>query len=115
MNIEAYREYCLRKPHTTEDFPFDENVLVFRIGGKIYSLCDVNSFESANLKCDPERAVELRERYEGIVPGYHMNKVHWNTVSMNGSVPDSIIRELVDQSYDLIKASLSKKVREQLG
>lgn len=115
MNIEAYREYCLSKPNTTEDFPFDENVLVFRVGGKIFSLCDVHLFESVNLKCDPERAVELREQYSGIVPGYHMNKVHWNTVAMDGSVPDTLIRELVDHSYQLIIRSLPKKVREQLG
>lgn len=115
MNIEEYREYCLSLPHTTEDFPFDEEVLVFRVGGKIFSLTNINGFESVNLKCDPERAVELRERYDGIRPGYHMNKQHWNTIVMDGSVPDALVCELVQHSYALIFRSLPAKLRQQLG
>lgn len=115
MNIEDFRIYCLKKPHVTEDFPFDESTLVFRIGGKIFALCDINDFEGVNLKCDPEKAVELREQYDGITPGYHMSKKHWNTVLTDESVPHQVFLQLIDHSYDIVKASLPKKLREQLG
>ncbi|WP_194976920.1 MmcQ/YjbR family DNA-binding protein [Aquiflexum lacus] len=112
MNITFFREYCLSKPGTSEDTPFDENTLCFKVGDKIFAIIDIELFESVNLKCDPERAVELREEFAGIVPGYHMNKKHWNTVSFDGSVPDKIVLELVDHSYDLIFKSLPKNKRE---
>lgn len=114
IDLESIREYCLSKPGTTEDLPFDEETLAFRVAGKIFALCDISNFESMNLKCDPERAVELRERYSGIIPGYHMNKTHWNTVSADGSVPRELFLELIDHSYDLIRASLPKKMRDTL-
>jgi predicted DNA-binding protein (MmcQ/YjbR family) len=114
MDIEFYRTYCLSKNGVTEDFPFDENVLVFRVGGKIFSLCDVNEFVSINLKCDPEKAVEYREKYHGVRPGYHMNKKHWNTIETSGDVPRKVLLELVDHSYDLVFSSLPKKQRESL-
>jgi len=114
MNITFFREYCLTKPGTTEDTPFDENTLCFKVGGKIFAIIDIELFESVNLKCDPERAVELREQFDGIVPGYHMNKKHWNTVSFDGSVPDNLILELVDHSYDLIFKSLPKNSRDSI-
>jgi predicted DNA-binding protein (MmcQ/YjbR family) len=115
MNIEDFRIYCLKKHDVTEDFPFDESTLVFRIGGKIFALCDINDFDGVNLKCDPEKAVELREQYDGVTPGYHMSKKHWNTVLTDGSVPAQVFQELIDHSYDIVKASLPKKLREQLG
>ncbi len=114
MDLEQIREYCLNKPGTTEDLPFDEETLVFRVAGKIFALCDITRFESMNLKCDPERAVDLRERYPGIIPGYHMNKTHWNTVAADGSVPPELFLELIDHSYELIRNALPKKVRENL-
>lgn len=114
MTLEDFRAHCLNKPGFSEDFPFGPEVLVFRVGGKIFALLDVDAFESVNLKCDPERAVELRERYEGIKPGYHMNKQHWNTVDAQGSVPGKLLLELADHSYELVKASLPKKLRESL-
>ena len=114
MNITFFREYCLSKPGASEDTPFDENTLCFKVGNKIFAIIDIELFESVNLKCDPERAVELREEYTGIVPGYHMNKKHWNTVSFDGSVPDKLILELVDHSYDLIFNSLPKQKRESI-
>lgn len=114
MTLEDFRAHCLKKPGFSEDFPFGPEVLVFRVGGKIFALLDVDAFESVNLKCDPERAVELRERYEGIKPGYHMNKQHWNTVDAQGGVPGKLLLELADHSYELVKASLPKKVREGL-
>jgi predicted DNA-binding protein (MmcQ/YjbR family) len=115
MNIEQYRELCLSLPHVTEDMPFDENVLVFRIGGKIFTLFDVNDFTSVNLKCDPERAIELREQNDGILPGYHMSKKHWNTIRMDGSVDDQLISELVHHSYDLVFKSLTAVKRKELS
>ena len=114
MTLEDFRAHCLKKPGFSEDFPFGPEVLVFRVGGKIFALLDVDAFESVNLKCDPERAVELRERYEGIKPGYHMNKQHWNTVDAQGGVPGKLLLELADHSYELVKASLPKKLRENL-
>lgn len=115
MDIITFREYCLAKQGVTEHFPFDENTLVFKVGGKMFALCDVDEFQSVNLKCDPERAIELREQYSGIIPGYHMNKSHWNTVDVKGSVPQQLFRQLVDDSYALVVASLPKKDREKLA
>jgi predicted DNA-binding protein (MmcQ/YjbR family) len=115
MDIESFREYCLSKPGVTEDLPFDEFTLAFRVGGKIFSLCDVSTFDGINLKCDPEQAIEWREQYSGVLPGYHMNKRHWNTVATAGDVPDKILRNMIDHSYDLVLASLPRKTRASLG
>lgn len=115
MDIEAFREYCLDKPGVTEDTPFDNNTLCFRVGNKIFALLDIDKFESVNLKCDPEKAIMLREIHDGIVPGYHMNKKHWNTVSCDGSVPAPLILELADHSYSLVFSSLPKKLKEEIN
>jgi predicted DNA-binding protein (MmcQ/YjbR family) len=109
MDGEAFRDYCLRKKGTTEGFPFDDKVLVFKVLGKMFALVDVDSFESANLKCDPEKAIKLREEYTGVQPGYHMNKQHWNTVMLDGSVPDGLIYHLIDHSYELVVDKLPKR------
>lgn len=114
MNIEYYRDYCLLKLGVTEGFPFDEHVLVFKVMGKMFALTDIDEFEFINLKCDPERAIELREGNSGITPGYHMNKQQWNSVSTSGSVSDPLLIELIDHSYELIVASLPKKLRDEL-
>lgn len=114
MNAETFRLYCLSKPHTSEAFPFDENTLVFRVGSKIFALCDISGFESVNLKCDPDRAVALREACDAITPGYHMNKRHWNTVRVDGSISESLFLELVDHSYELVWKSLTKAERTKL-
>lgn len=114
MTIEDLIAYCSRKPGVTYDTPFGPDVLVFRVMGKLFALAPIDLFESVNLKCDPERAVDLRERYEGITPGYHMNKQHWNTVDVTGSVPKDLVLELVDHSYELVKASLPRKVQASL-
>jgi predicted DNA-binding protein (MmcQ/YjbR family) len=106
MNIETFREYCLSLPGTTEEFPFGPDTLVFKVGGKLYALTDIINFESVNLKCDPELAVELRERYPAVQPGYHMNKKHWNTVVMDHSIPDSQVREWILHSYEQVVAKL---------
>jgi predicted DNA-binding protein (MmcQ/YjbR family) len=115
MTLQELREHCAHKPGFSEDLPFGPEVLAFRVGGKIFALMNVDDFESVNLKCDPERAIELRERYTGITPGYHMNKQHWNTVLTDGSVPNRLVVELADHSYDLVRASLPNKLRESLG
>lgn len=107
-------EYCLKKESVTDEFPFGPNVLVFKVKNKMFALSDVDLFESVNLKCDPLRALELRERYPGITPGYHMNKQHWNTILTDGSVPDKLMFELIDHSYELIVKSLPKKDQEGL-
>lgn len=114
MNIEEYREYCMAKPGVTEDFPFDEQVLVFKVMGKMFALADVDLFVSINLKCDPERAIELRETYDAVQPGYHMNKKHWNTVEMDGSIGDKLIKEWIDHSYELVVKGLPKKDQQVL-
>lgn len=114
MDIEQCREYCISKAGVTEEFPFDENTLVFKVMGKMFALCDVNEFKSINLKCDPELAITLREQYEGVNPGYHMNKKHWNTVEMDGSIDDRLLKEWIDNSYGLIVSSLTKKLKEEL-
>ena len=114
MNFEDFRNYCLRKPFVTEGFPFDGSTLVFKVAGKMFALADVDNFQGVNLKADPERSIDLRERYMGITPGYHMNKQHWNTVSVNEDVPNTLFVELIDHSYDLVYASLPKKLRNEL-
>jgi predicted DNA-binding protein (MmcQ/YjbR family) len=115
MDLERFRQFCLAKPGVTEETPFGPDTLVFKLAGKMFALAPLEFFTSVNLKCDPERAVELRAEYPGITPGYHMSKVHWNTVSCDGTVPDRLILELTTHSYELVKAALPKKVREALG
>lgn len=114
LNIEAYRDYCIAKTGVTEDFPFDNRTLVFKVGGKMFALADVEDFTGINLKCEPDYAVELREQYDGVKPGYHMNKTHWNTVEVDADVPDVLIAKLIDHSYQLVVNSLPKKQRDEL-
>jgi predicted DNA-binding protein (MmcQ/YjbR family) len=114
MTFEFYREYCLRKPFVSEGFPFDASTHVLKVAGKMFALSDIDNFTGINLKADPEKSIELRERYMGIQPGYHMNKAHWNTVSVSEDVSDELILELIDHSYSLIYNSLPKKVRNEL-
>lgn len=114
MNIEELRNHCISKKGVTESFPFDEKTLVFKAGGKMFALADIEEFNLINLKCDPERAIELREKYSGVEPGYHMNKTHWNSVRPNMDVDDRLIFDLIDHSYDLIINTLPKKIRDGL-
>src|SRR6218665_930250 len=102
MNVETIREYCIGKEGAEESFPFGEDTLVFKIGGKIFLLLSLDADPpSFNAKCDPDHALELREQYECIVPGYHMNKKHWNTVVVDGTLPARELKALIDESYDL--------------
>lgn len=102
MNIESLREYCISKKGADESFPFGEDTLVFKAAGKIFALVNLDGDLSINLKCDPSIAIELRERHSVVTPGYHMNKKHWNTVLLDGSVPDKEVFSWIDHSYDLI-------------
>ena len=117
MNLEELRDYCLSLPHVTEDMPFGEDILVFRICNRIFVLTSLESVPlRVSLKCDPERAIELREEFPNkIVAGYHMNKKHWNTVRIDGSLPDSLIEEWITDSYNLVVMGLPKKVRQELS
>lgn len=114
MNIEEYREYCLSFKGVTEEMPFDDKVLVFKVMGKMFCLTDINNFESINVKCDPETAIELRHQYEAVKPGYHMNKKHWNTILVDGSLPDTELKKWITHSYDLVTTKLTKKQQETL-
>lgn len=114
MDVQTFRDYCLSKPGATEHLPFDDHTLVFKVGGKMFASCDIENFEGSNLKCEPEYAIDLRERFDGITGGFHMNKKHWNTVSAKSDVGDQLFLALTDHSYELIKSSLPKREREKL-
>ncbi|WP_010522616.1 MmcQ/YjbR family DNA-binding protein [Aquimarina agarivorans] len=115
MDIETYRNYCLSKKGVSESFPFDQEVLVFKVMNKIFALGNINSRPlKINLKCNPEKAIEYREQYPEIMPGYHMNKKHWNTVDFEGNLPDKKLFHLINHSYELVVSKLSKKEKEQL-
>jgi predicted DNA-binding protein (MmcQ/YjbR family) len=111
MNIESLREYCLSKNNVTESFPFDDETLVFKVEGKIFALINLEGELSLNLKCDPELALELRERYQAVTPGYHMNKKYWNTVSLDGTIPDKEVFSWIDHSYEQV---LKKPKKQRL-
>ena len=114
MNIEQYRDYCLAKKGVTESFPFDKSTLVFKVMNKMFALIGIESFEFINLKCDPEKAIETREEFSGVTGAYHMSKVHWNSVSTKGDISDKLIYEWIDDSYNLIVSSLTKKLQKEL-
>jgi predicted DNA-binding protein (MmcQ/YjbR family) len=114
MDIEAIRAYCLSRKGTDEGFPFDDTTLVIKVGGKIFVLINLDGNPSMNLKCDPDRAIDLREASPSIIPGYHMNKKHWNTIILDGSLSKSLILEMIDHSYDLVFQSLPAKLRSEI-
>lgn len=115
MDIETYRELCLSFKGVTEEFPFDNKTLVFKVQNKLFALLDVETFEKVNLKCEPARALDLRETLAGVSPGYHMNKKHWNSINTSSDVSDMLLIELTKHSYDLVVSGLSKTMREQLN
>ena len=118
MNIENLYEFCASLKGTTEEFPFDQETLAFKVGGKIFCLTGLDSWESGNptinLKCNPEKAIALRQEYDAVAPGYHMSKIHWNTVAINQDAPDKLILEWLQDSYNLVFASLSKKIQKEI-
>lgn len=109
MDIEQFRNICLTLEDVTEEFPFGPDTIVYKVKGKMFALAGLAIFESINLKCDPEQAIELRERYPAVQPGYHMNKQHWNTILMDNTIPDKLIKEWISNSYELVKKKLPKK------
>ena len=114
MDIEIFREYCLSKKRAMECFPFDEDTLVFKVMGKMFAMISLSDPDNINLKCDPEKAIRLREEFSCVEPGYHMSKKHWNTVYFNREAGDKLLKEWIDDSYDLVVASLPKKLKDQL-
>ncbi len=115
MNIEEIREYCLAKKLVEESFPFDSDTLVFKVAGKMFLLTGIASSPLRfNVKCEPAKAIELREKYDFVQPGYHMSKVHWNTILCDGRASKKMLREWIDNSYDLIVGSLPKKIQAQI-
>ena len=116
MDLETIRKYCLEKKSVTESFPFGETTLVFKVRGKIFLLIGLDNFPlQFNVKCDPEKAEELREEYSSVIPAFHMNKKHWNTIILNGQIPLKQIREMIDESYQLVVRSLPVTERKKLG
>jgi predicted DNA-binding protein (MmcQ/YjbR family) len=114
MDVVEFREYCLGKPNTTEGMPFGETVLVFKVAGKMFALMSLDEVPAtANLKCDPDLALDLRDRYEEVHPGYHMNKKHWNTVEIDSGIPEPELRRMIDHSYDLVVQSLPRANRSR--
>ncbi len=114
MNIEELRDYCLSLKGVTEDFPFDDTTLVFKVIGKIFCITDLKDNFSLALKNEPEKNIELREEYSAIKPGYHLNKTHWNTVEVDGSMNDDVLKNLIDESYDLVVLKLKKEEKQKL-
>ncbi|OHX66001.1 MmcQ/YjbR family DNA-binding protein [Flammeovirga pacifica] len=114
MNIEDFRDFCLKKRGVTEEFPFDEKTLVYKVAGKMFALTNVDLFESINLKCDPETALELRERYDAVRAGYHMSKKHWNTIDVNSDMNDNDVKDWINHSYQLVFDKLPKRVKDTL-
>ena len=116
MNIEEFRAYCLSKKYVTECFPFDNVTLVFKVANKMFALSGLElQPTTVNLKCDPERAIELREEFNGIIAGFHMSKKHWNTITIEGNIPNRFIKELIDHSYNLVVKGMTKKLQRELG
>ena len=116
IELEDVREYCLLLPEVTGGYPFGEDHLVFKVKDKMFCLMSLEAFPSTmNLKCEPDRAIELREQYDGIAPGYHMNKKHWNTLTLDGSIPDDVVLDLVRHSFDRVVKGLKKSERDEIN
>ena len=110
------RAWCLRQPGASEEFPFSPGLSVFKVAGKIFAISALDDARlGVSLKCEPELAVSLRASYPAVRPGWHLNKRHWNTVTIDGSLPDRVVRDMVEDSYDLVVSALPKRLREQLG
>ena len=114
MNIEEIRNFCLAKPAVEEALPFGEDTLVYKVAGKMFLLISISEADSVNLKCEPEYAIELREKYDAIKPGWHMNKKYWNTVELHTGLSSKFIRELINHSYDEVVAGMPKKLQNEV-
>jgi predicted DNA-binding protein (MmcQ/YjbR family) len=114
VTVEEFRAHCLAKKGVTEEFPFGEETMVMKVGGKIFALASIVLFERISLKAEPEKAIEMRERYPAVIPGYHLNKKHWNTIQLDGSVTDKLVKNWIDDSYNLVASGLSKTVKAKI-
>jgi predicted DNA-binding protein (MmcQ/YjbR family) len=115
MNVEEFREYCLMKSGVTEGLPFDESTLVFKVMGKMFALTSLDAAFRFTVKAEPERGQQLKDAYSAIEPAWHMNKTHWIMVTVDKSMDDNLLKEIIDQSYDIVSASLTKKQKEELN
>lgn len=115
MNLGELQDFCRQFKGVTEEFPFGDDTLVYKVMGKVFVLADATMFESINLKVDPEKSPELQETWAGVTPGYHMNKKHWITVQMDGTIPDRVIREWISESYNLVVKGLKKQEKSDLN
>jgi len=116
MNIEEIREYCITKPAVTEGFPFNDTALVFKVAGKMFALLDLSEdSRGISLKCDPELAIELRGRHAEVTPAWHFSKIHWNGIALTGSITEKQLKEWIDHSYEIVRKSLTRKQKEELG
>ncbi len=115
MNIEELRDYCLSLKGATESLPFDDRILVFSVKGKMFCATDMTAYERINVKCNPEKAIELREQYEDVIPGFHMNKKHWNSINTNGQITKKQFEKWILESYQLVVAGLTKKIQKELS
>ena len=114
MNIESFRNFCNKKKAVSESFPFDETTLVFKVLNKMFALTDLEDDFKIALKCDPEKAVELRERYEAVIPAWHFNKKHWNTIIIDDTISDDLINEWINESYQLVVRKMTKKDQKKI-
>ena len=115
MNIEEFRNYCLSLKKTEEGMPFDKKTLVFTIRKKMFCITNIDTFEQINVKCNPEEAIILREQYDAVIPGFHMNKKHWNTIKMNNTISDVLIKKWIKNSYHLVISTFSKKIQKEIN
>ena len=116
MNIEEFIEYCLSKKYVTECFPFDNVTIVFKVANKMFALSGLEHHPSTvNLKCDPEKSIELRDQYSDIIEGFHMSKIHWNTITIEGGLSNQFIKDLIDHSYEIVVKGMTKKQQKELG
>ncbi len=115
MLLQNYSAHCLKKQGVTASFPFNEHILVYKVGNKVFTLASIHPFQQINVKCDPQKAITLRQQYNGVIPGWHMNKRHWNTLLLNSDLQDQLIYEWIDHAYQLVTASLPKSTQKHLG
>jgi predicted DNA-binding protein (MmcQ/YjbR family) len=114
MVLKEFKKYCKSFIGVTEEYPFDETTLVYKIKGKMFTLTDINTFNMISVKCDPDDAQIIRQMFESVIPGYHLNKEHWNSIKIDGRIPDTLLKEWIEDSYNLVVQSLPKKIQKEL-
>jgi predicted DNA-binding protein (MmcQ/YjbR family) len=114
MDLKEYKNYCKSFMGVTEEYPFDETTLVYKVKGKMFTLTEINTFHIISVKCDPDDAQIIRQMFESVIPGYHLNKEHWNSIKIDGRIPDTLLKEWIKDSYNLVVRSLPKKIQKEL-